>query len=112
MRRPFSLLAIPVPAALAIAGFSSSDMLPLDDDAIQYSSGPANDPVNALQQRIDKGDVKLQYEGQLGYLRSVLEALDVSTTSQVLVFSKTSFQAPRIAPRTPRALYFRDNLAV
>jgi hypothetical protein len=30
----------------------------------------------------------------------------------VLVFSKTSFQAPKIAPRTPRALYFNDNVAV
>lgn len=112
MRRLFSVLALLATAGLAVAGFSSSDMLPLDDEAIQYTSAPANDAVNALQQRIDKGDVKLKYEGQLGYLRSVLEALNVSTTSQVLVFSKTSFQAPRIAPRTPRALYFRDNVAV
>jgi hypothetical protein len=28
------------------------------------------------------------------------------------VFSKTSFQAPRIAPRTPRALYFNDQVSV
>jgi hypothetical protein len=28
------------------------------------------------------------------------------------VFSKTSFQAPRIAPRTPRAPYFNDNVSV
>src|SRR6478609_10887705 len=87
MRKLFSVLALLVPAALAIAGLGSSDMLPLDDEAIQYTSGPVNDPVNALQKRIDKGDVKLTYEGQLGYLRSVLEALNVSTTSQVLVFS-------------------------
>ena len=80
MRRSFSLLAILVPVTLAIAGFSSSDMLPLDDDAIQYNTSPANDPVIDLQQRIDKGQTKLKYEGDLGYLKSVLDALDISTT--------------------------------
>ncbi|MGH9613467.1 MAG: hypothetical protein ACRD4P_10340, partial [Bryobacteraceae bacterium] len=112
MRRLFSLLAILVPAAVAVAGLSSSDMISLDDNAIQYASGPVDDAVNALQQSMDKGETKLKYEGKLGYLQSVLEALNVSSTSQVLVFSKTSFQAPRIGPRTPRALYFRDNVAV
>lgn len=111
MRRWFSLLAILVPVALAIAGLSS-DMLPLDDDAIQYATRPVDDPVNALQQRIDKGEAALKYDGELGYLPSVLQALNVSTTSQILVFSKTSFQAPRIGPHTPRALYFRDDVAV
>ena len=30
----------------------------------------------------------------------------------MLVFSKTSFQAPLISPRSPRALFFNDNVAV
>jgi hypothetical protein len=111
-KKTVGALALLSSAIAAIAGFSASDMLPLDDDAIQYTSGPVDDPVNALQQRLDKGEVKLAYEGSMGYLRSVLEALNISTASQVLVFSKTSFQAPRIAPRTPRALYFKDDAAV
>ena len=111
MRRWFSLLAILVPAAFAIAGLSS-DMLSLDDEAIQYATRPVDDPVTVLQQRIDKGETALKYDGELGYLPSVLQALNVSSTSQVLVFSKTSFQAPLIGPHTPRALYFRDNVAV
>src|SRR5262249_2694576 len=32
--------------------------------------------------------------------------------SQVLVFSKTSFQRERIAPKTPRAVYFNDEVVV
>jgi hypothetical protein len=32
--------------------------------------------------------------------------------SQVLVFSKTSFQLPKISPWTPRAVFFNDNVAV
>ncbi len=104
-------ILLPVAAALA-SGLSSSWMVPLDHDAIRYTKGPVNDPVARLQQRIDSGAVKLRYEDEFGYLRSVLKELDIPLSSQVLVFSKTSFQAPRIAPRTPRALYFRDNIAV
>ena len=33
-------------------------------------------------------------------------------SSQVLVFSKTSFQQAKISPRRPRALYFNDNVYV
>jgi hypothetical protein len=112
MRKAVGAVALLLLAVGVIAGFTGSDMLPLDDDAIRYTSGPVDDPVNTLQQRIDKGEVKLAYDGPMGYLRSVLEALNVSTTSQVLVFSKTSFQAPRIGPPTPRALYFKDNVEV
>lgn len=112
MRKLFSAAVLLAAAFAAWGAFSGSDMLPLDDDSIQYTNGPVDDPVNTLQQKLDKGDVKLAYDGSLGYLRSVLEALNVSTASQILVFSKTSFQAPRIAPRTPRALYFRDDVAV
>ena len=32
--------------------------------------------------------------------------------SQALVFSKTSFQAAKISPRNPRAIYFTDDVAV
>ncbi len=112
MRKAIGALALLLLAVVAISGSIGSDNLPLDDDFIRYTSGPVDDPVNALQQRVDKGEVKLAYNGSVGYLRSVLEALDVSTTSQILVFSKTSFQAPRIGPPTPRALYFKDNVAI
>jgi hypothetical protein len=112
MHKAVGALALLSLTMAAIAGLSGSDMLPLDSDAIRYTSGPVDDPVDALQQRIDKGEAKLTYDGSVGYLKSVLDALHVSTTSQILVFSKTSFQAARIGPRLPRALYFNDNVAV
>ena len=43
-------------------------------------------------------------------LAEVLENLEVPVESQVLVFSKTSAQNSRIAPETPRAIYFSDDL--
>lgn len=45
-------------------------------------------------------------------LENLLKALDVPIESQVLVFSKTSAQNSRISPRTPRAIYFSDNIYV
>jgi hypothetical protein len=101
-----------MPTAIAVAGLSGSYVLPLDHEAIQYATVAPNDAVANLQQRIDSGAVNLKFEDGFGYLRSALKALDIPLSSQVLVFSKTSFQAPRISPRTPRALYFNDNVQV
>ncbi len=72
-----------------------------------------NDPVARLGRQIERGETGLDYVTEdWGYLRSLLEHLDIHVDSQVLVFSKTSFQLSRISPQTPRALYFNDNVAV
>ena len=99
-------------ALVALAGLGGSYIVPLDNEAIQYATRPTDDPITRLQARIQSGDVKLRFDDEHGYLSSVLEALDVPVQSQVLVFSKTSFQAPRISPRMPRALYFNDHVSV
>ncbi|HEY3836241.1 MAG TPA: hypothetical protein VGL72_06700 [Bryobacteraceae bacterium] len=106
------LLLAGLPLGLAMAGLNGSYLLPVDHEAIQYYKAPVDDAVSRLQRRIDSGEVKLKSDEDFGYLKSVLDALNVSPASQVLVFSKTSFQAPRIAPRTPRALYFNDHVMV
>jgi hypothetical protein len=74
---------------------------------------PVSDPVEALQQRLTAGETPLEHSpGASGYLTSLLQALHVPVDSQVLVFSKTSFQAPIISPANPRAVYFNDDTAV
>ena len=74
---------------------------------------PPDDPVARLVKRLETGKAKLDYvPGRAGYLPSLLKNLDVNVDSQMLVFSKTSFQAPLISPRAPRALFFNDNVAV
>ena len=83
-----------------------------DREPIRYSDAEANDPIAKLQKRIDDGEVQLQFEGKQGYLKALLEALDVSVHSQMLVFSKTSFQQRLITPRAPRALYFNDDVYI
>lgn len=80
--------------------------------AIAYATSPQTDPVFKLNQRLRNGEVSLQFDPATGYLRSVLSALNVATESQVLVFSKTSFQARKISPQNPRAIYFGDDVAI
>jgi hypothetical protein len=80
----------------------------IDGEPIHYSEAPADNPVTRLQRRIDTGELRLGFEEGLGYLPSVLRALSVPQSSQMLVFSKTSLQRDRIGPRTPRAIYFND----
>ncbi len=73
----------------------------------------AGDPITGLSQRLDSGQAKLEFvPGGFGYLPSLLHQLDLPVDSQVLVFAKNSFQAPKISPRTPRAVYFNDDVAV
>lgn len=81
----------------------------LDRAPIHYSSTPTNDPVAKLQQRMDAGEIQLEFDERHGYLLAVLKELDISHRSQMLVFSKTSFQLRRISPRAPRAVYYNDN---
>lgn len=83
-----------------------------DHEAIQYEKGAVNDPVWRLQEQLNSGKAKLTYDEQFGWLRSVLQSLNIQTNSQILNFGKTSFQAPLISPRRPRALYFNDSVSV
>ncbi len=46
------------------------------------------------------------------YLRSLLQELKIPIESQVLVFSKTSFQRDLISSERPRAIYFNDDVYV
>jgi hypothetical protein len=86
--------------------------VPFGDPPIHYRSEKLDDPVARLQRRLARGDERLTYEPSHGYLRSVLQKLDISESSQTLVFSKTSFQFSRISPERPRALYFNDDVYV
>ncbi len=80
--------------------------------AIAYGSAPTRTAVTDLNERLAAGAAALRFDSQTGYLPAVLEALDVPMSSQVLVYSQTSFQASKINQQNPRALYFNDTVAV
>lgn len=79
---------------------------------ILYSVTEPRNPVAKMAERMDRGEASLGFEGRHGYLRALLQELAIPESSQVLVFSKTSLQRDRISPRTPRAIYFNDEVMV
>jgi hypothetical protein len=103
------LLQAQTQTAVSLEG---SFVLPTEDPSIGYNTGVLNDPVTRLQKRIAEGDAKLAFDPKNGWLTSVLRELSVPVSSQMLVFSKTSFQINRIAPETPRAIYFGDDVYI
>ncbi len=98
MKTPL-LLLLPF-AVAAIAAASRAEEVP-------------NNVIEALEAKLQKGEIKFSYtQDGHGYLKSVLEALQVSPESQVLPFTKSSLQFDRISPATPRSVYFNDDVAV
>lgn len=99
-------------AVLVLSAGSANAQLEFESSPINYETAPVTDRVSVLQARMARGESTLEYDDQHGYLRSVLEHLDVPVASQMLVFSKTSFQQRKISPRRPRAIYFNDEVYV
>lgn len=123
---PFCLLVAGLAFSVSVAGADSETAttqvghvvvknqgyLPFADAPINYRSSKLDDPVARLDKQLERGQIKLHYDSQHGYLKSVLDALHISVSSQTLVFSKTSFQYPEISPAAPRALYYNDDVYV
>lgn len=83
-----------------------------NDQPIDYEGSAAHDPVARLAERLQTRPDLLESVGQQGYLRSLLRALDVPVESQLLVYSKSSAQVRLISPKSPRAIYFNDDVYV
>lgn len=73
------------------------DLVELNLAAI--AANPARtDAVAELNQRLQAGSAALKFDGPSGYLRSLLELLNVPVDTQMAVYSKTSLQSPLISP--------------
>lgn len=105
-------LALPVVVACAFVAPAAAQIDGLERPPISYKTAQAENVVAELQKKIATGKVRLMYAGDHGYLPALLKELGVPQSSQILVFSKTSFQRERIGPKTPRAIYFSDDVYV
>lgn len=73
---------------------------------------PSLDRIARLNDALARHEQVLRREPRTGYLQAVLDALDVTAESQLLVFSKTGVQRGYTSPRNPRAVYFDQSVAV
>ena len=108
----FRLILRLLAVATILSPVSAFAQFDIEHEPINYLKSPLTDPISQLQKRINADEVALTFDDKSGYLASVLKTLNVSETSQMLVFSKTSFQRNRIHPRTPRAIYFNDDVYI
>jgi hypothetical protein len=113
-RRPAGrarLLALAPLALLVPASLAGQLRYEREYPTIPYSGEPT-DPVARLWGEVTAGRVALTHEGDRGYLSSLLNALGVPVESQALVFTRTSLQKSLISPKSPRAIYFGDDVYV
>ena len=80
--------------------------------ALAYTQSVPRDPVAELFDSSNGATADLARNDERGYLDTLLSALDIAPSSQVLVFSKTSQQVEGISAATPRAIYFNDEVYV
>lgn len=78
----------------------------------RYLEHTPDDRLARLRKQIEAGGVKLDTSDDKAFLASLLKALDVPISSQLLVFSASSLQSEIINPRNPRALYFNEDVYV
>ena len=83
-----------------------------EHQAIQYNTAPNDTAFTALNAKIESGSVTFTFDPVSGYLRSALDALNLPIESQVLVYTGTSLQSPKIRMDNPRAIFFSDTVAI
>ena len=84
----------------------------INHPAIKYLTADTDTVVDHLNQKLRDGSAKLVFDEKTGYLKSVLELLQIPVESQVLVYTQTSLQAQHIKMDNPRAIYFNDRVSV
>jgi hypothetical protein len=98
--------------AMAIAQRQGAFGESLNHPAIQYRTADTHTIVDTLNQKLADKTASLAFDPQTGYLKSVLELLDIPVESQVLVYTQTSLQGRHIRMDNPRAIYFNDVASV
>jgi hypothetical protein len=92
--------------------FKITDRIPFGHEPVDYFGKPTDDAISKLSRRLATGDVRIEADSRHGYLKSVLKLLDVPLESQLLVYSKTARAPDLVSPKSPRALFFNDEVSV
>ena len=101
------MLALAAPAARAFPDVGAFDKPPHD-----YWERAPRDRFARAMERVALGESALDPSDERRMLASLLRVLDISDSSQLLVYSATSIQSALINPRNPRALYFNEDTSV
>jgi len=94
----------------ALAAIGQTHYSDLDEPPHDYRQRTPQDRFTRLKDDFESGRIALNRGGEKAFVLSVLEALGIPASSQMLVFSTTSLQLSLISPANPRALYFNEDI--
>lgn len=77
-----------------------------------YWTTEPKDRFSLMMEKVRSGELALDTQNELSFLTSLLKAMDIPVSSQLLLFSGTSLQKRLINHRNPRALYFNEHTYV
>ena len=106
----FWLRTIILVMAGASATFGQPDYHEIDQPPHNYRQRTPQDRFTRLKDDFESGRIVLDRTSEKAFVLSVLQALDIAYSSQMLVFSTTSLQLSLISPANPRALYFNEDI--
>ena len=111
-RSPWTTAALALVGLVGILGTTrASEWEPdLDSEPHRYFQRTAQDRFSRRIPELAEGRLPLDRSSERAFLKSLLQALGIPESSQLLVFSNTSLQLSLIHPGNPRALYFSDDL--
>ena len=86
------------------------------EPALDFAASPhlywEKEPHDRFSQLSAEAKAGLDTSGELPFLKSLLKALAIPESSQVIVFSSASQQSRLISPRNPRAIYFNEDTSI
>ena len=106
----FRFLLILPGALCAAAALPEPTYRDFDLPPHNYHTAPLKDRFTRLKADLESGRIPLDRTGEKAFVLSLLKALDIPATSQMLVFSTTSLQLRLITPQNPRAIFFNEDL--
>ncbi len=89
---------------------SAADYRDFDQPPHDYWKQTPKDRFSRWMTNVQAGRVELGHAGEKAFVASVLKSLDIPASSQMLLFSTPSLQLSLITPRSPRAIFFNEDI--
>jgi len=100
-----------VPALFcAAAALPEPDYHDIDRPPHEYHSRQPRDRFTRVKDDLESGRLAVDRSSEKAFVESLLRALEIPASSQMLAFSTTSLQLRLITPANPRALYFNEDI--
>src|SRR5688572_26232102 len=104
------MMLVALAGAGSVLAETAVQEIEIDQPPHNYRQRAPQDRFTRLKAALESGEIALERGNEKAFVVSLLKALDVPATSQMLVFSTTSLQLSLISPANPRALYFNEDI--